>query len=144
MVKSSIVLAALLAAPFVAVAGPYKCTAADGKVSFQDQPCQAGATGSQITIKTTQPDPNATPPKRMTARDLPSTKASDEQKARNEQIDAHNRAVRCNSARRSLGVLKEQRPVFKYNNKGERVYIDDGTRQSEIASAERGVAENCN
>jgi len=145
MIHRLIAIFALASAPLLASAGPFKCTGSDGKVSFQDQPCQQGATGGQITIKTTPPDPDAiAAAKRTSARAAQSRQGDNEAKANRDQVDAHNRSVRCNNARRSLGVLKEQRPVFRYDNKGERQYVDDAARQSEIAAAERGVAENCN
>lgn len=62
--------------------------------------------------------------------------------------DAHRNDKRvdmanCNSARRNLGVLSEQRPVFSYDNKGNRVYVEDKDRASRIAEAQRAVAASC-
>lgn len=50
---------------------------------------------------------------------------------------------RCNDARRNLGVLKEAKPVFSYNNKGEKQYVSDDNRQTEIAKATEAVARYC-
>jgi hypothetical protein len=135
----------LLTLPMAVLAGPYKCKAADGKVSYQDQPCQGGSAGSQITIDVAPADPKAVASLyQSTTGETSAKQRNAEAKARNDQIDAHNRTVRCNNARRSLGVLKEQRPVFRYDNKGERQYLDDASRQSEIVAAKRSVAESCN
>lgn len=64
--------------------------------------------------------------------------------ARNRQTEAYNRSVRCEKARHALGVLKTERPVFRYDNKGDRQYLEDSKRGAEINAAQRGVAENCN
>ncbi len=49
----------------------------------------------------------------------------------------------CNTARHNLGVLNEQRPVFSYDNKGNRVFVDDKDRANAIAETQRSVATNC-
>jgi hypothetical protein len=49
----------------------------------------------------------------------------------------------CNSARRNLGILSEQHPVFTYDNQGNRVYVEDKDRASRIAEAQRAVSANC-
>lgn len=144
MKKMKASLAALcLTVPMLAIAGHYKCTGADGKVSFQDQPCQAGTTGGEIVIKAPQPADGVRPAPRPSFRPAFSEAARDDASARNDQIEAQNRASRCDVARQTLGRLKEHRPVFRYDNKGERQYLDDAARQSGIAAAERSVAENC-
>ena len=67
MIRRSVLMLVLLAVPLAVTAGPYKCKTADGKTSFQDQPCQAGTTGGQITIKTTPADPEAVAAAKRTA-----------------------------------------------------------------------------
>ena len=49
----------------------------------------------------------------------------------------------CNAARRNLAVLKTQRPVYHVGKDGKKAYIEDSDRQSAIASAQQGVADNC-
>ena len=70
-------------------------------------------------------------------------RADDEIRIRNAQTAAYNKSVRCNSARQSYGVLKEERPVYRRDNNGERVYVDDDKRPAEIAAAKRRVDEEC-
>ena len=53
------------------------------------------------------------------------------------------RAQACGVARHSLGVLSEQRPVYSYDNKGNRVFIEDTDRAAALARAQQQVAENC-
>jgi hypothetical protein len=49
----------------------------------------------------------------------------------------------CNSARHNLGVLNVQQPVFTYDNKGNRVYVEDKDRADRIADAQRTIAASC-
>jgi hypothetical protein len=49
----------------------------------------------------------------------------------------------CNSARHNLGVLSEQRPVFRYDNKGNRVFVEDNDRARTIAEAQKVIAATC-
>lgn len=53
------------------------------------------------------------------------------------------RAQACGSARRNLGVLNEQRPVYSYDNKGNRIFVEDKDRAGALARAQQQVAENC-
>lgn len=136
-----------------ALAAPYKCTGPDGRVTFQDQPCQSGAKGEKLNIRTPAPVPSdaagssdgsAAQRRREAELVMQRQRANDEIRARNEEVEARNRIVRCNNARRNLGILKEQRPVYQYNNSGEKQYLDDASRQAEVAAAQRAVAEHCN
>ena len=65
-------------------------------------------------------------------------------KAEDEKALAFNRMQRCNFARQQLGVAKTARPIYRYDNKGERQYVDDENRQATVMAAERRVAEECN
>jgi len=63
-------------------------------------------------------------------------------------LDAHRNdkvvnAANCNAARRNLGVLNEQRPVYSYDNKGNRVYVEDKDRAATIAQTQQQVSSNC-
>jgi hypothetical protein len=141
--------------PMLAFAQAYKCKQANGSVSFQEQPCAVGSAGAPITLRPVT-GAYAEPDVSGTSKTLPRARASndpndyqrrlaDEQtKTQNEQIRAHNRMVGCNAARQQLGVLKESRPVYSYNNKGERVFVADENRAAQVSSAERRVAELCN
>lgn len=149
--RLQILMAVLTALPLCALAQTYKCKQPDGRLSFQDQPCQSGTSGSKVDIRPTPPSANPADIEKMKAassrskfQPAPTPKADEEIKARNQQIEAHNRSVRCESARRNLGALKSGRPVFSYNNAGEKQYVEDAARSSELGSAQRQVAEYCN
>lgn len=150
--RRPLLLAMLVLAPVLANAQTFKCKQADGKVSFQDHSCPADAPGSQIVVRPTAPSSNAAEIARMRAATSRATRSPDTQanasrdanKAHNHQVDAYNKSVQCENARHNLGVLKSYSPVFRYDNKGEKQYIEDSHRQSEMTAAERSVASNCN
>jgi len=50
---------------------------------------------------------------------------------------------RCIEARRQLGVLAIQRPIFTINEKGEKVYMEDKDRQAQIDKWQAQVDEFC-
>ena len=63
--------------------------------------------------------------------------------AHREEISAA-RQTNCNLARHNLGVLNDQRPVFSYDNKGNRQYVEDKDRAGATAQAQADVSSNCN
>ncbi|MEC5398656.1 DUF4124 domain-containing protein [Uliginosibacterium sp. H1] len=139
---------------FPVQAQAYKCKQANGRVSFQDQPCDDAGSGSAIALPsggstaapTRPPSSKAVPPKLSPQdqwRDAQRQREEREIREQNAKNDAYNRSVRCNNARQQLGVAKSERPIFSYNNAGERQYVDDKNRAATIAAAERRVAEDC-
>ncbi len=70
-------------------------------------------------------------------------RAEQEQRANSEQAKSGNRMRDCNEARQQLGVVKTPRPVFSYDNNGNRVYMEDKNRDGEIAAAQRRVNASC-
>jgi len=64
-------------------------------------------------------------------------RAEAEHKEKRAQQDAARRHAACVAAQRDLRNVKEQRPVYTQDEKGERQYLDDAQR----ASAERKVRD---
>ncbi len=137
----------------------YKCKQPNGAVSFQDQPCAKDAIG--VALKLPPPEDAATAKARTQKRtaiekstnaNAPQSgyeenqrlKAEEEMRAQNAKNDAYNRGVRCNQARRQLGITKEQTPIFSRDNKGEKQYVKDEDRAGIIARAQKSVDEECN
>lgn len=76
--------------------------------------------------------------------DLESRQAAEQRKAEDDKAIAFNRMQRCNFARQQLGVVNGGRPIFSYDNKGERQYVDDENRKATTTAAEKRVAQDCN
>jgi hypothetical protein len=138
---STFCLALLFVLPLLAHAQAYKCKQANGSTSFQDFPCdQVGPTGRAMPAPTASPKP---PAAQVPAQDAARREEEAAIRARNDEVAAYNKKVRCDNARRQLGILKEQRPVYSRDDKGERVYVDDKDRPAMIAAAEKQVAADC-
>lgn len=151
--KTSLIcsLMVLLLAPLLAHAQAYKCKQANGSVSFQDHPCQPGTTGAPMVLP--RPGGETRPPPETR---LPTWQEA-EQESRRKRIEAENRAQaqqeqkavarekmqRCAAARRDLVALKEARPVYSLDDKGNRQYVDDKDRASVLAEVQRAVAHEC-
>ena len=149
-------LAVLLCIPLSLHAQAYKCRQADGSLAFQDHPCEAGTSGSTVDLTPVQgysPGPDQAPAgERRSSRSGGGQSAAepneiDKQNAAtkgyNAQVDAHNKQVECDNARDELGALKSERPVFHYDNSGNRIYVEDKDRPARIAAAEQRVASSC-
>lgn len=160
-------LALLMCAPLIAQAQVNKCKQPDGSLTFQDFPCPSGTVSSKITlppmaarsdgissessgevgkmkqrrnIQSTQ----ETKSQLDQVRDYQNRRVNEEIREHNEKAEAFNRNLRCNQARQQLGVVKEALPVYHYDNKGERQYLEDGNRPAAISAAEQRVAKECN
>ena len=141
---------ALFALPLSVFAQTYKCKQADGRVSFQDQACQGAAAGAKIDVRPATVTERSTEvqkfkenseTKKMTS--PRQQKLNELEKVRKQEVDDNNRSMRCNGARHDLEVLKVERPVYRYDNKGEKQFIEDTNRQSEVNAAQRRMTENC-
>ena len=62
---------------------------------------------------------------------------------RTRQQEASMRRDRCHSAADRLGLYRSQVPVYRFNDKGERVYIEDAERPAEMARAQAEVEKYC-
>jgi hypothetical protein len=151
-VRAPFFCALLLLVPMTAMAQAYKCKRSDGKTSFQDQPCDVGSTGGPVIISDPSPSSGeapapkkaGVPPAKRDKIPVVQPASGDEAlKARNRQLEADNRAMACDRARRNLSVLKAQRPVYSTDKNGNKQYVEDANRQSALDTAQQGVAENC-
>ncbi len=69
-------------------------------------------------------------------------------KRREEREQAENklkeeRAKRCTDAKKRLGILRQQVPLYKINDEGEREYWDDSAREAETRRMKEEVESNC-
>jgi hypothetical protein len=120
-----------------------------GVTHFSENPPPDGTKAQKIEPKVTPPSSNAKPREDWKAR-LQESKQKEierEQKQSHDAARAHNRDAerqnRCARAQRDVQVLELQRPVFSRNDKGEKVYVEDKDRASELATARRDVEAYC-
>jgi hypothetical protein len=135
----------LSAAP--ALAAMYKWTDANGRVVYSDQPPPGNVKAEIITGAAPPANPNAVKDfaakeAEIKKRQLERTDAA--QKAEQSRVETDQRQAACVQARGRLRALNEpQANLYKLNEKGERVYMDDAMRRSEIAEQERLLRQHC-
>jgi uncharacterized protein DUF4124 len=71
--------------------------------------------------------------------DKEQAEAADKQRV---ERDAANRRARCLNAQRALDML-QSRPVYRTNERGERVYLEDKERANEIENFRAQARESC-
>ncbi len=126
--KGLLIILCLLATP-IAQAGTYRWVDENGQTHFGDRP-PANAASDEITLKATAPAPDSTAGerKRRVNEFLKQTeqeradrnRAQAEQKAKNAKHEA-----RCQALRARLKHLKTVSGIYRLNNEGERVFVDD-------------------
>jgi hypothetical protein len=135
----------LSAAP--ALAAMYKWTDANGRVVYSDQPPPGNVKAEIITGASPPANPNAVKDfaakeAEVKKRQLERTEAAE--KAAQASAETDRRQAECAQARGRLRALNEsQANLYKLNEKGERVYLDDAMRRSEIAEQERLLRQYC-
>lgn len=78
------------------------------------------------------------------AADLQQAQMLKQSNAALEQANSLNKAYECNQARQQLGVNKESRPIYHYDNNGDKQYVADADRTARLEAAQQRVANACN
>ena len=141
-----------------ATAQTYKWTDNNGRVQYGDTP---PGDASSVTRLRGAPSASSAPAaapeakKDAAAKDKALTpeqafqkrqqeRADAEQKAAKERAEAQEKRANCESAQASLRSLQSGQRVATVNAAGERVYVDDDQRASQIARTQKAVADWCN
>lgn len=148
MIRIAMLLA--VCAAFVPAAhAMYKWVDEKGVTHYSETPPPDGK-AQKVEIKPSGPPAgSAARPDAWKQRELDSR----QQRLQREQQDEYDKAKqhnesatrknRCNQAKRELQVLETQVPVYTLNEKGERVYLDDKDRASEIEEWKRHIRTYC-
>lgn len=124
-----LLLLCLLATPVAALAGTYRWVDENGQTHFGDRP-PAGAVSDEVKVTPAPVDEDAAARARK-ARVNEFLEQSEKQRAeRNEakarqEAAAEERQARCEQLRGRLKYLKSVSKIYRINNDGERVYVDD-------------------
>ncbi len=140
--RSSLIYAAALGA-FVALATTashailYKWTDENGRVSYGDQP-PPGAKPERFNTGIGPADPNAV--RDMASKDADIKKrqqlrADEAAKTAKDESDGKRKLDQCVQARGRIKTLRNETAVYRYNEKGEKVFY-------EAADRERSIADN--
>jgi len=134
----------LFAAP--AGAALYKWTDANGRVVYSDQP-PPGDTKSEVLQSAPAPaNPNAL--KELAAKDVElrqrqAQRAEQGKKADQARVDAARKEDMCVQVRNQIKAYQSDTPIYRFNEKGERVYVDDAARQKERERLQALQREQC-
>jgi len=148
-------LALLCAVTAMTVAGGamaneiYKWTDENGTVHYGDRPIGA-ATEERLAMTYTRTD-SAAVQQRVQARveataareEARSAAARSQEKAAANEAEAAERAERCDKARARLEQYLQSQRLYRMDENGERVYLDDAQRETARQKAEEQITEYC-
>ena len=129
-----LVAAALLALLPAANAQMYKCVDARGVTFYSDKP-QPGCKGDKVDIKASPPlggGPAPRAPQSFAGQDA-EFKRRQIERDQAEQQEKQQVAMRCAKLRNEYSVLASGGRIYQRNSLGERVYLEDSTRDTRLA-----------
>lgn len=137
---------AALAVSLPAAAVTYKWTDANGRVVYSDLPPPANVKAEMIGAAPPPANPNAT--KEMANKDAELKKrqldrTDADTKAAKEQAQNSQRRDLCLVVRGRIKEIEGGAIVYKYNEKGERVNVDEAGRQAELAKQRANETRFC-
>jgi hypothetical protein len=138
------VAAALAVAP--AAAALYKWTDANGRVVYSDQPPPGDAKAEVVKPVAPPANPNAV--KEIASKDAElkqrqSQRAEQEKKEEKARADAARKEDLCTQVRGQLKTFDSGAPMYKFNDKGDRVYLEDADRQKEAERLKALQKQHC-
>lgn len=137
----------LLLLSFNAHSALTKWVDADGKVHYSDEPPPLNVEAKKLT---TPSQPSGVPTQKTYVeqeaelRKTQKTMEEAEQKAAKQQEETLAKQKYCASLRATLTTLENSPSIATYNEKGERVIMDDAARRKEIEEARKQISSNCN
>ena len=139
------VAASLVVCPlFSAAQKMYKWVDEKGITHFSETPPPDGSKGQQIEVKPIQSDRPYNEDWKQKDAEAKALRAkqgvADEQVRRQE---ASQRATKCRQAQKTVDTMTNYARVFRLNEKGERVWMEDSEKSSELAEAKRDVSRYC-
>ncbi len=153
-----LLLSLVLLAPLPASAEMVKWVDEKGQVHYSDQPPSGKVKKVETlnirTAPTSAPAEGGSGAAAPAAPRSAAEQAADFRKRRMEADEAAKKAEQdkqqaevarqnCENARGSLRSLQEGARIFRYDEKGERVFLDDAARQQSIAEAQKAVSQWC-
>ncbi|MBZ0094797.1 MAG: DUF4124 domain-containing protein [Sulfuricella sp.] len=152
--RQLLTIVSMLALATIAQAGVTRWVDAEGKVHYSDQPPPPTAKSQKtLDLKASPALPIAAPDskggeKSLAEKDLESRKRrvqAEETAAKQarDQEEAKSRKANCEQARNQLQALQEGQRIAKFDEKGERVFLEDSDRAQAIEAAKKTVDSWC-
>ncbi len=120
----------------------YKWTDDEGNVHFGDKP-QSKVNAETVKIDKFTPDQSYRTRMESIKNNVESQRESSMEKKSEQQELARENTRLCQQAKRRLIPLNQQIRVFRYDDAGERKYVSDSERASEIKRLEAVVKRTC-
>ena len=142
----SAALLALALTCLPAAAALYKWTDENGRTVYGDTP-PAGVKVEKVNAAAAPADANAV--RDMAAKDAEfkarqKARSEEDAKAEKAQADAKAKVERCAQLRGNIQTMRSSAAVYKFNEKGEKVYFEAADRQKSIADSEKQLRDlNC-
>ena len=146
-VRIAAIAALLVLAAAPALAATYKWTDANGRVIYSDQPPNGNFKVEAINAPPPPANPNAA--KELAAKEAEMQqrkllRADEEAKAAKTLADTSQKREQCGRIRGQIAMMQtDQSLLYRSNEKGEKVFMDDTGRRREIQKLEAWVRENC-
>lgn len=146
----TLILALFLALP--AAAQIYEWRDAEGRLNYSDQPphgveaklIRPGRTPSSPADEDTEETrPPSLAERELEFRERRAEEAEARARAEQESRQAAERERMCTQARNQLAALQSGQRVSRFNQRGEREYLDDVERAAEITRAQDFIRSNC-
>jgi len=121
----------------------YKWTDENGRVVYGDQP-PPNSKSERLNAGVAPADPNAL--RDMAAKDAEIRKRMQQRtdeaaKSDKDQADAKHKLEMCAQARGRIRTMRELAPVYRFNDKGERVFFEAADREKAIAESEKNLKD---
>ena len=127
----------------------YKWTDEDGTVHYEDRPTGA-ATEERLAVTYSRTDSSAVQKRvqahvdaRTAHEEARSVAAAAEKEAADNAAVEADKAQRCDKARARLETYLQSRRLYRTDDSGERVYLDDSQTQEARQKAEDQITEFC-
>lgn len=145
----SCILMALTVAGGAMADGIYKWTDEDGNVHYEDRPSGA-ATEERLQLTYNRTDTaavqrrvQASAESRTARAEARTATAKSQEEAAENAAAAAEKAQKCENSRARLETYLQSRRLYRNDENGERVYLDDEQRQEARQKAEEQVSEFC-
>ena len=113
----------------------------DGKVRTVRQP--ALAPGQTAPADGARPAQESYVDKELAFRKRLAEKAETEEKARKDKADSEQRQRECSASKQYLAGLESGQRIVRFNEAGERIFMDDDERAAEIERTRKAVERIC-
>ncbi len=140
-----LLLCACLVAPCALAQQMYKWVDEKGVTHYSETPPPDGTKGaSKIEVKT--PTPERAPADNWREREAQSKERRAKQGVQDEQErmkEDSQRASNCRRAQRQADTMTHPGGVYRLNEKGERVFMEDKERSAKLDEAQQDIARYC-